>query len=191
MAGRGRSAAATSLGWRMTRASSARSRSGEASSGLMSSSAMAGCSTTSSLKRTMSCSRAAMSMLAPAAHALEGRVDLGALHHAASQRRRERRQAEGAVLEDLDELAAEAEEQDGPELGVDAAADDELVAVPVDHRLHRDALEVPGAMLLRRRPARCPRRPSRTASASGRSRRTPPTSDLWVIVCETSLTTTG
>jgi hypothetical protein len=36
----------------------------EASSGLMSSSAMAGCSTTSSLKRTMSCSRAAMSMLA-------------------------------------------------------------------------------------------------------------------------------
>ena len=36
-----------------------------------------------------------------------------------------------------------------------------------------------------------PVKASRTASASGRSRRTPPTSDLCVMVWLTSLTTTG
>ncbi len=79
---------------------------------------------------------------ATAAHALEGRVDLGALHHAARQRRGQRWQPQRTVLEDLHQLAAQAEEQDGTELRVHAAADDELVAVTSDHGLHGDALEV-------------------------------------------------
>ena len=65
----------------------------------------------------------------PAAHALERLEDAGPLHHAPRERRGQRRQGEGPVLEDLDELAARAEQQHRPELRVDAAADDELVAV--------------------------------------------------------------
>ena len=54
-----------------------------------------------------------------AADAFEGLVDLGLLHHAAGQRGVERRQGEGAVLEDLDELAAGAEQEHRAELRVD------------------------------------------------------------------------
>ena len=75
-------------------------------------------------------------------------VDLGPLHHAACQRRGQRRQAQRAVLEDLHERAAEAEQQHRAELRIDAAAEDELVAVAVDHGLDGDALEVGGAVLL-------------------------------------------
>ena len=64
-----------------------------------------------------------------AAHALERREDLGLLHHPPRQRGVERRQAQRAILEDLDELAAGAEEQHRAELRVEAAADDQLVAV--------------------------------------------------------------
>ena len=79
--------------------------------------------------------------IAPA-HTLERLVDLGLLHHAPRQRRVERRQTERAVLEDFDQRAAGAEQQDRPELRVDAAADDQLVAVELDHRLDGDALEM-------------------------------------------------
>ncbi len=48
-------------------------------------------------------------------------------------------------LEDLHEGAACAEEEDRPELGVLAAADDQLIAVELLHGLHGDALEVPCA----------------------------------------------
>ena len=76
-------------------------------------------------------------------------VDLGALHHAAGQGGVERRQGQGLVLEDFDQLAAHAEQQHRPELRVDAAAQDDLVAVgQLDHLLHGDALEVLGALLL-------------------------------------------
>ena len=67
------------------------------------------------------------------------------LHHPAGQRGVERRQRQCAVLEDLDELASRAEEQDRAELRVEAAADDQLVAVELDHRLDADPLEVFGA----------------------------------------------
>jgi len=46
------------------------------------------------------------------------------------------------VLEDLDELPARPEEENGAELGIDAAAEDELVAVAGRHPLHGDALEM-------------------------------------------------
>ena len=45
------------------------------------------------------------------------------------QRGVQRRQGQRAVVEDLDELAAGAEQQHRAELRVDAAADDQLVAV--------------------------------------------------------------
>ena len=80
---------------------------------------------------------------------LQRGVDPGLLHHPPGQRGVQRRQRQRAVLEDLDELAAGAEEQDRAELRVEAAADDQLVAVELDHRLDGHALEV-----LRRRRAR-------------------------------------
>ena len=84
-----------------------------------------------------------------AAHAFERVIDLGALHHAAGQGGVERGQGEGLVLEHLDELAAHAEEEHRAELRVDAAAQDDLVAVgQLDHLLHGHALEVLGARLL-------------------------------------------
>ena len=83
-----------------------------------------------------------------AAHALQRREDLGLLHHAPGQRGVQRRQRQRAVLEDFDQLAAGAEQQHRAELRVEAAAEDQLVAVELDHRLHGDALEVLGAGLL-------------------------------------------
>ena len=53
--------------------------------------------------------------------------------------------AEGAVLEELDELAAHPEQEHRPELRIDRRAEDQLVAGPVHHRLDRHALEVLGA----------------------------------------------
>ena len=64
-----------------------------------------------------------------AAHAFQRLVDLGLLHHAPRQRGVQRRQAERAVLEDLDQLAAGAEQQHRAELRIEAAADDQLVGV--------------------------------------------------------------
>ena len=126
------------------------SRSGEASNGLMSISLIQGCSTTSWLKRTRSCSSAARSTGWRPRTPFERREDPGLLHHPPGQRRVQRRQGQRAVLEDLDELAAGAEEQHRAELRVEAAADDQLVAVEPDHRLDGHALEVPGAGALAR-----------------------------------------
>ena len=50
-------------------------------------------------------------------------------------------------MQDLDQLPAAAEQEHGPELRVDGAAEDDLVPVEADHRLDRDAEEVPGAGL--------------------------------------------
>ena len=111
----------------------------------MSISLIHGCSTTSWLKRTRSCSRAARSTGWRPRTPLSAVIDLGLLHHPAGQRGIERRQGQRAVLEDLDELAAGAEQEHRAELRVEAAADDQLVAVELDHRLHGHALEMLGA----------------------------------------------
>ena len=112
-----------------TRASSAIRPSGEASSGLMSISLIQRCSTTSWLKRTSSCFERGQVHRLAAAHALQRLVDLGLLHHPARQRGVQRRQRQRAVLEDLDQLSAGAEQQHRAELRIEAAADDQLVAV--------------------------------------------------------------
>ena len=87
------------------------------------------CSTTSWLKRTSSCSSAARSTGCRPRTPLQRGEDPGLLHHPPRQGGVERRQGQRAVLEDLDELAAGAEEQHRAELRVEAAADDQLVAV--------------------------------------------------------------
>ncbi len=58
------------------------------------------------------------------------------------------------VAEDFDQRAAGAEEQEQAELDVLAAADDQLVAVELFHRLDGDALEMTGASTARRRSCR-------------------------------------
>ena len=137
-------ASSTFWSWTITRASSARSRSGDASKGLMSISLIPRCSTTRWLNRTRSCSSAAQVHRRAAAHALERGEDLGLLHHPPGQRGIERRQAQCAILDDFDELAARAEKKYRAELGVEAAADDQLVTVERDHRLNAHPLEMLG-----------------------------------------------
>ena len=83
-----------------------------------------------------------------ATHSLERAEDFGLLHQSARERGIERRQTERAVLEDLDKLTASAEQQHGSELRVDAAAEDEFVAVARNHRLDGHTEEVPVAGLL-------------------------------------------
>ena len=73
--------------------------------------------------------------------------DFGLLHQAPRQGGVQRRQRQGAVLEDFDQLAAGAEEHDRTELRIQAAADDQLIAVELHHRLNGHALEVLGADL--------------------------------------------
>ena len=77
-----------------------------------------------------------------AANASERREELGLLHHPPGQRGVERWQAKGAILDNLNKLAPRAEKKYRPELGVDAAADDQLVTVERDHRLNTDPLEM-------------------------------------------------
>ena len=101
-----------------------------------------------------------------AADALQGRVDPGLLHHPPGQGRVQRRQGQRAVLEDLDELAARAEEQDRAELRVEAAADDQLVAVAAGPSAGRSR---PGSA--RRRRARAPTPRSRDRRGGPRRRR--------------------
>ena len=84
--------------------------------------------------------RAKVDRLLPA-HAPQGLVHPGALHHAARQRRVERRQPQGTVLVDLDQRPARSKEQHRPELRVDARAEDQLVPSQTHHLLDSDALE--------------------------------------------------
>ncbi len=77
-----------------------------------------------------------------AAHAFQGGVDFGLLHHPSGEGGVQRRQGQGAVLVNLDQLAARAEEQHRAELRVHAAADDDFIAVELDHGLDGDALEM-------------------------------------------------
>ena len=130
----------------------------------MSISAIRGCSATSSLKRTSSAASASRSIGLRPRTPLSASEIVVSLDQAPGERRVERRQGQRAVLEDLDQLAAHAEQQDRAELRVEAAADDQLVAGPVDHRLDRDALEVLGAGLLGDRRLGSSSKASRTAS---------------------------
>ena len=91
-----------------------------------------------------------------AAHALERLVDHRLLHHAPRQRRVERGQGERAVAKHLDQLAARAEQQHRAELRVDAAADDQFIALDLDHRLHGHAEKVLAAARARFAQRLCP-----------------------------------
>src|SRR5512145_1753107 len=128
-----------SLSKSTTRASSASNFSGDAISGLISSSLTQCCSVMSCEKRTSRRSRAARS------------TGSRPRHHTPCERRRERRQPEGAVFEDLHQLTAQPEQQHRSELRVDAAAQDQLVSLDLCHRLDGDAKEVPGSHLFRDR----------------------------------------
>src|SRR5205823_4366283 len=83
--------------------------------------------------------------------ALQRLEDLRLLHHAPGQRGVERRQRERPVFEDFDKLSTGAEQEHRAELRIQTAADDNLVAFALDHRLHRDSLEVLRAHFLRNR----------------------------------------
>mmetsp|Transcript_69491 Transcript_69491/g.145134 ORF Transcript_69491/g.145134 Transcript_69491/m.145134 type:complete len:223 (+) Transcript_69491:1020-1688(+) len=76
-----------------------------------------------------------------ASNTLQGLVDLGLMQHLGGQVGVERRKAQGGILEDLDQGAAHAEEDDRAELRVEAGAEDDLVALHADHGLDGDALE--------------------------------------------------
>jgi hypothetical protein len=87
------------------------------------------------------------------------------------------------VLEHFDELAAGAEQQHRAELRVNAAAEDDFVAVELDHLLHGDALEMLRAGLLGAGGLDGLER-ARTARLVRRFNCTPPTSVLCVMVSE-------
>ena len=73
------------------------------------------------------------------AHALERGENFCAFHHAPRERGVERRQTERAVLENFHELAARSEKQNGSELRVHTAADDQFIPFKLHHPLHGDA----------------------------------------------------
>ena len=126
-----------------------------------------------------------------AADALQRGEDLRPLHHPPRERRVERRQRERAILIDLDQLAARPEQQHRSELRVERAADDQLVAVARDHRLHGDAQDMLRARSGRHRGANRVDTRGGPRRAVARLRATPPTSVLCVIVSEWSFRTTG
>ncbi len=83
-------------------------------------------------------------------------MDRRLLHHAPRQRGVERWQGERAVAEHFHQLPARAEQQHRPELRVDAAADDQFVAIEFDHRLHAHAEKMPAAAHTRLARRLCP-----------------------------------
>ena len=93
----------------------------------MSSSFIQGCSTTSWRETDKELLQRGRVYRGAAPHTLEGFVDASLLHGAPRERRGERRQRERPVLINLDKRTAGAEEQDRPELRIQAAAQDQLV----------------------------------------------------------------
>ena len=151
--------------------------------GFTSTSLMRGCSTTSREKRTRSFSSAAKSTGGPQ-YSFEGLVDASSFHHPARQRGVERREGQGPVLVDLDELAAGAEEQDGPELRVNTAANDKLVVIRGHDRLHRYPVEMFCTHLFTHGRFYLVVRLPGDVRVYQRFSWTPPTSVLWVIDSE-------
>ena len=76
------------------------------------------------------------------------------LHHPSRQRGVQWRQGQLAIPDQFGQLPARAEQEDRAELRVEHAADDELVAIELDHRLDGHAQEVLGAVAPVRRIAR-------------------------------------
>ena len=149
----------------------------------MSISLIHGWATTSWLKRTSNCSSAGMSTGARPRTPFKAVKMRVPLHHAPGQGGIERRQCQGAVLVNFHQLAARAKQQHRSELRVNAAADDQLVAVQFDHGLDRHPEEVFLAGLGRHGGLN-----GAPGAAHGRRVRrfncTPPTSVLWVMVSE-------
>src|SRR5918997_515789 len=84
----------------------------------------------------------------PAPDATQCLEDAGPFHHPPGERGGQRREGEGPVSVHLDQRASGPEEQDGTELRVQAASDDQLVAVEADHSLDGGAAEVLGPVVL-------------------------------------------
>src|SRR5918994_1466172 len=84
----------------------------------------------------------------PAPDATQRLEDAGPFHHPPGERGGQRREGGGPVPVQLQQRTAGPEEQDGTELRVQAAADDQLVAVEADHPLDGGAAEVLGPVVL-------------------------------------------
>src|SRR5215204_2465534 len=84
----------------------------------------------------------------PAPDSTQRLEDSGPFHHPPGERGCQRREGEGPVPVHLDQRAAGPEEQDRTELRVQAAADDQLIAVETDHLLDGAAAEVLGPVVL-------------------------------------------
>src|SRR5829696_852262 len=84
----------------------------------------------------------------PSPDATERLEDAGPFHHSPGERGGQRREGEGPVPVHLDKRAAGPEEQYGTELRVQAAADDQLVAVEAYHLLDGGTAEVLGHVVL-------------------------------------------
>src|SRR5215208_2876695 len=84
----------------------------------------------------------------PAPDATQRLEDAGPFHHSPGERGGQWREGECPVPVHLDQRTAGPEEQDGTELRVQAAADDQLVTVEADHPLDGGAAEVLGLVVL-------------------------------------------
>ena len=69
------------------------------------------------------------------------------LHHATRERAVQRRQTESAIAEDFNQLTARAEEQHRTKLWINAAAENQFVALARNHRLHDHADKIYGVAL--------------------------------------------
>ena len=124
-----------------------------------------------------------------ATHPLQSLEDLRPFHEPACQGPVERRQTEGLVVEDFDQDAAGPEQNHRAELDVDGTANDQFIALPADHGLDSDALEMYDPVRERSAAsgvasAFCRMRANawRTAASSAKFSWTPPASLLWVMV---------
>src|SRR5918995_1759092 len=84
----------------------------------------------------------------PSPDAAQRLEDASTFHHPSGERGGQRREGEGPVPVHLDQRAAGPKEQDRTELWVQAAADDQVVAVEADHGLDGGAAEVLGLVVL-------------------------------------------
>ncbi len=77
--------------------------------------------------------------------------DLCLFHQALCERGIQWRQRKSVVAEHLDQLPTCAEQDHGPKLRVNTAAEDQLVSLQLDHRLDGHALKTRGAGFLANR----------------------------------------
>lgn len=96
------------------------------------------CSATNSLNFTGTPSSAVLSTALRPSHSLKGGEDLRPFHQPPCERGVERGLAEYTVAVDFDKLPSRSKEKNRSELRVDAACENELVALRANHGLHRD-----------------------------------------------------